>query len=211
MTDIKRREFNQLLGLGAAIPTLLGSAGVKANSAWSLTADVAECCSCEIPCPCNFGRPTELRCDGSRLIQIREGHAGDQNLAGISFIATFEMREWAKLYVDETLSDEQMAAFESIMPLAFKGFQKLRKSMQRVPLLVKRTADTVSFDSPASQVEMKLLKGLDGKPIKISGLPSPVFFDYTQYESVVHMHQGEERQWSHSGTNGFTSRMVVSA
>ena len=82
--------------------------------------------------------------------------------------------------------------------------------MQRVPLTVNRTAETVSFNSPSSQVEMKLLKGLDGKAIKITGLPSPVFFDYTQYESVVHKHTGGEREWSHSGTNGFTSRMVVS-
>ena len=210
MTDMKRRDFNQLLGLTAAIPAVLGASSVNAANAWSLSADVAECCSCEIPCPCNFGRPTELRCDGSRLIQIREGHAGKQDLAGVSFIATFEMREWAKLYVDETLSDKQMAAFESIMPLAFKGFQKLRKTMERVPLNINRTAETVSFHSPASQVEMKLLKGLDGKAIKISGLPSPVFFDYTQYESVVHKHQGKDREWSHSGTNGFTSKMVVS-
>ena len=210
MTDMKRRDFNQLLGITAAAPALFSASSVKAASAWSLTADVAECCSCEIPCPCNFGRLTDLRCDGSRLIQIRDGYAGKQDLAGISFIATFEMREWAKLYVDETLSDKQMTAFESIMPLAFTGFQKLRKSMERVPLKINRTADTVSFHSPASQVEMKLLKGLDGKAIKISGLPSPVFFNYTQYESVVHKHQGNDREWSHSGTNGFTSRMVVS-
>ncbi|MEM7468954.1 MAG: DUF1326 domain-containing protein [Pseudomonadota bacterium] len=209
MEKIKRRDYNKLLVLLSAAPAVAGVSKVHATNAWSLTADVAECCSCEIPCPCNFGRPTDLRCDGSRLIQIRDGHLGSADLAGISFVATFEMREWSKLYVDETLNDKQMVAFEQIMPLAFTGFHKLKKIMDRVPLSVNRKAETVSFETPASQVEMKLLKGMDGKAIKISGLPSPVFYDYTQYESVVHIHNGEERQWSHSGTNGFTSTMVV--
>ncbi|MEM7466628.1 MAG: DUF1326 domain-containing protein, partial [Pseudomonadota bacterium] len=115
MEKIKRRDFNQLLGLFAAAPAVAGVSKVHATNAWSLTADVAECCSCEIPCPCNFGRPTDLRCDGSRLIQIRDGHIGSADLAGISFVATFEMREWSKLYVDETLNDKQMVAFEQIM------------------------------------------------------------------------------------------------
>ncbi|MGR8947973.1 MAG: DUF1326 domain-containing protein [Gammaproteobacteria bacterium] len=210
MSNMKRRDFNHFLGLAAAASTVLGASTASAGGAWSFTADIAECCSCEIPCPCNFGRPTKLRCDGSRLIQIRDGHAGKQDLAGISFVATFEMREWAKIYVDETLNEKQMAALESIMPLAFKGFHKLKKSMITVPLTVSRSAETVSFETPEIEVKMKLLKGMDGKAIKISGLPSPAFYDYTQYESVAHRHKGGDREWSHSGTNGFTSRMVVS-
>ena len=82
--------------------------------------------------------------------------------------------------------------------------------MITVPLTVSRSAETVSFETPEIEVKMKLLKGMDGKAIKISGLPSPAFYDYTQYESVAHHHKGGDREWSHSGTNGFTSRMVVS-
>jgi hypothetical protein len=209
---MKRRQFN--LGVGAAIaaPAVLNTAAAAAAApSWSLTADVAESCSCEIPCPCNFGRPTELRCDGSRLIQITEGSVGGADLAGISFIATFEMRKWTRIYVDESLSEAQMQAFDKIFPIAFKGFHKLMRSMERVPLTVERTAETVRFSVPASTVEIKLLKGIDGKSITIDGLPSPAFFNYKQYESVVHTHKSEDAEFSHSGTNGFTSKMIVSA
>lgn len=208
---MKRREFNLAMGAAAAAPAVLSSAAaVAAARTWSLTAHVAESCSCEIPCPCNFGRPTELRCDGSRLIQITEGSMGGADLAGISFVATFEMGKWTRIYVDESLNEEQMQAFDKMFPVAFKGFHKLMRTMERVPLSVERTAETVRFSVPASTVEIKLLKGIDGKSITIDGLPSPVFFNYTQYESVVHTHKSESAEFSHSGTNGFTSKMIAS-
>ena len=42
---------------------------------WAVHADVAESCNCDITCPCNLGsRHTHDYCEGSRLIEIREGH-----------------------------------------------------------------------------------------------------------------------------------------
>ncbi len=209
---MKRRNFNRLLSAAAFAPALLGkSRKALAAGEWSLTADVAECCSCEIPCPCNFGRPTTLRCDGNRLIEIREGHVEDLDLAGVRFLVAFEMGQWTRLYVDDELSDSQNAAFDAILPLAFAGFQRGARSIERVPLSVSRSADLVRFAAPQSEVEMRPLRGLDGELIRIDGLPSNAFFGYVQYESVRHVHTGPERQWSHSGTNGFTSQMIASS
>ena len=208
---MKRREFNNVLGAVAIAPAILGNArDAEAAANWSLAANVAECCSCEIPCPCNFGRPTELRCDGNRLIEIYEGRVGDEDLAGIRFVVSFEMGKWTRIYVDESLGAAQSKAFDAILPLAFGGFLRLSRSVERVPLTVDRTNDLIRFSTPASEVQMKPLVGLDGGRITISGLPSNVFHDYVQYESVKHTHKGEGREWSYSGTNGFTSRMVAS-
>jgi len=208
---MKRRDFNTVLGAVAIAPAIMGSArDAQAASEWSLVANIAECCSCEIPCPCNFGRPTELRCDGNRLIEITEGQVDGAELAGIRFLATFEMGKWTRIYVDERLDDAQSKAFDAIMPLAFGGFLRLSRSVERVPLNVTRTNELITFSTPASEVEMKPLAGLNGRRITISGLPSNVFHDYVQYESVSHTHKGQDRDWSHSGTNGFTSRMVAS-
>lgn len=206
---MNRRDFN--FGIGAAMlgATLAQGARAGGTTPWSVVADVAECCSCAIPCPCNFGRPTDKRCEGNRLIQIREGFVGDAGLAGTDFLVTFEMGEWARIYVSDALADAQHAAFERILPLAFSGFHKLLRSTERVRLEVTRDADAVKFSTPASRVEMTRLAGLDGQPIRISGLPSPVFHDYVQYESVVHTHRSDGADWSHSGTNGFTSRMIA--
>lgn len=202
---MKRRDFNYVIGAAALAPSVLAAAPT-----WSLVANVAECCSCEIPCPCNFGRPTKLRCDGNRLIEIVEGHVDGAALAGIRFLVTFEMGKWTRIYVDDSLDEMQTETLDTIMPLAFGGFVRQSQSIVRVPLMVERTTDRIVFSTPASEVEMKPLVGLDGSRIKVSGLPSNVFHDYVQYESVKHTHVGPDREWSHSGTNGFTSRMLAS-
>lgn len=208
---MNRREFNMIIGAAAVAPAGLTAAdAARAAPAWSLEANIAECCSCEIPCPCNFGRPTSLPCDGNRLIEIYEGNVDGSDLAGIRFLVTFEMGKWSRIYVDETLSDSQADAFDAILPLAFGGFARLSRSIERAPLTVLRDGDLIRFSTPASEVEMKPLPGLDGSPISISGLPSNAFHDYIQYESVRHAHKGPDREWSHSGTNGFVSRMIAS-
>jgi hypothetical protein len=206
---MNRRKFNVLLGAAAITPAGLTRADEPVTG-WSLAANLAECCSCEIPCPCNFGRPTDQRCDGNRLIEIDEGHVGGDDLAGIRFLVTFEMGQWTRIYIDDSLDDVQMARLDRILPLAFGGFVRLSRTVETVPMTVERNAELIRISTPESEVEMKPLVGLDGGPISISGLPSNTFHDYIQYESVRHIHNGPDRQWSHSGTNGFTSRMLAS-
>jgi hypothetical protein len=209
---MNRREFSKAISAAAiASATLTAADNVAAAPAWSLSANIAECCSCEIPCPCNFGRPTSLRCDGNRLIEIYAGNVDGAGLAGVRFLVTFEMGKWSRIYVDESLSDSQMEAFDAILPLAFGFFSRQARSVERVPMTVVRTKELIRFSTPASAVEMKPLVGLDGGTISISGLPSNAFHDYVQYESVKHVHNGPDRDWSHSGTNGFVSRMLASS
>jgi hypothetical protein len=120
------------------------------------------------------------------------------------------MGQWTRLYIDESLSDAQMQASDAIMSRAFAGFRRLARSEERVPMTVERSGGVVAFSTPASEVSMKPLVGLDGEPIRISGLPSNAFYDYVQYESVRHVHRGSDREWAYSGTNGFVSRMIAS-
>ena len=207
---MRRREFNKILGAAAVAPVWVTPVA-GATPDWSLAANIAECCSCAIPCPCNFGRPTSLRCDGNRLVEIYEGHIEGVKLAGIRFLVTFEMGKWSRIYIDESLDDAQMDATDAILPLAFSYFVGLARSVERVPMTVKRSNNLIKYSTPLSKVEMKPLVGLDGSPIKISGLPSNAFHDYVQYESVKHAHEGPDRQWSHSGSNGFVSRMFASS
>lgn len=209
---MKRRSFNTSLLTALTVPALGGihTLASAQTPRWSLVADLAECCSCEIPCSCNFGRPTELRCDGNRLIQIREGQFEGENLAGINFLVTFLMGNWTRIHIDESMSSAQYAAFEKMFPVAFAGFDRLARNKARVPLSISRTDSTISFSVPESRVEMKLMAGLDDSPIMINGLPNPAYHDYVQYESVVHRHESTDSSWSYEGTNGFTSVMRAS-
>ena len=206
---MKRRDFAKYLT--AAVPALTSvPTSLLAADSWSLTADLTESCSCAIPCPCNFGLPTDKKCEGSRLIEIVSGQINEIDLAGIKFVATFEMRKWAKIYVDDSMSDAQNEAFEAILPVAFGGFKKLaKKDVTRVPLTIERSANKIRFSVPESAVEIEKFKGLNGASVNISGLPKPSMRDYVQYESLVHKHKSNTSNWSHVKTNGFTSRMIV--
>ena len=174
---------------------------------WHITATVAESCSCTISCPCNFGgNPNRNPCEGNRLIAIKSGHYEDVDLAGVSFLVTFTMREWSKIYVSDKVSDQQMAAVEALLPIAFAGFHRGMLSFTKAPITMEATESRVKFSGPESSVEMEVLKGFNGKTVKVLNLPSAVFQDYTQFKSASHTHTSATHSWSHKGTNGFTSK-----
>ena len=175
---------------------------------WHITATVAESCSCAVSCSCNFGgNPNRMPCEGNRLISIAKGHFGDVDLAGVAFLVTFEMRSWSKIYVSDKVSDKQNAAVEALLPIAFAGFRNGMLSLQKAPITMEITDTRVRFSGPESSVDMEVMKGFGGKPVKIMNLPNPAYQDYTQFKSVTHKHESQGHSWSHSGTNGFTSTM----
>jgi hypothetical protein len=177
---------------------------------WHITATVAESCSCAVSCSCNFGgNPNRMPCEGNRLISITKGHYNDVDLAGVAFLVTFEMRNWSKVYVSDKVSARQNAAVEALLPIAFAGFRNGMLSLQKAPITMEITDTRVRFSGPESSVDMEVMKGLGGKPVKILNLPNPAYQDYTQFKSVSHQHSSQGHSWSHSGTNGFTSNMDV--
>jgi hypothetical protein len=177
---------------------------------WHITATVAESCSCSVSCPCNFGGdPNRNPCEGNRLIAIRTGHYEDVDLGGVSFLVTFTMRSWSKIYVSDNVSDRQMAAVESLLPIAFAGFHKGMLSFTKAPITMEITEKRVTFSGPESSVDMEYMRGFDGKPVKILNLPNPAYQDYTQFKSVTHEHHSTQNSFKYTGTNGFTSTMDV--
>ena len=177
---------------------------------WHVTATVAESCSCTVSCPCNFGgEPTKNPCEGNRLIAIRSGHYEEVDLAGVSFLVTFTMRSWSKIYVSDKVTDRQMAAVEALLPIAFAGFHRGMLSFTKAPITMDITEKRVWFSGPESSVDMEVLSGFGGKPVKVMNLPSPAFQDYTQYKSVSHKHASDRATFSYAGTNGFTSTMEL--
>jgi hypothetical protein len=73
------------------------------------------------------------------------------------------------------------------------------------------TESRVKFSGPESSVEMEVLRGFGGKPVKVLNLPSAAFRDYTQYKSISHRHASDKTTFSYSGTNGFTSTMEAAS
>ena len=97
-----RRTFLRALGGTMAVPVLdrmiPGALAQTAVHDWHVTATVAESCSCDVSCPCNFGSsPTRMPCTGNRLIALKSAHLGKVDLSGVAFLITFAMRGWSKI------------------------------------------------------------------------------------------------------------------
>ena len=194
------------LALITVLILALESPSAARQPSWHITATVAESCSCTISCPCNFGgEPSHMPCEGNRMISIDQGHYDTVDLAGIQLLVTFNMRNWSKIYVSDKVSDRQMKAVEALLPLAFAGFHRGMLSFTKAPITMEATESRVTFSGPESSVAMEVLKGFNGKAVKVLNLPSAVFQDYTQFKSVAHTHTSATHSWSHKGTNGFTS------
>src|SRR4029450_5180081 len=174
----------------AALALVLLTVPSRAQTpSWQLSATVAESCSCVVGGPGNFGgEPNRMAGEGNRIISIEKGHYGDVDLAGVQFLVTFNMRTWSKIYVSDKVSERQMAAVEALLPLAFAAFHKGMLSFTKAPVTMEVSDTHVKFSGPESSVDMEIMRGFNGRTVKVLNLPSVAFQDYTQYRSVTHRH-----------------------
>ena len=164
-------------------------------------------------CPCLFGSPsTHGYCEGNNLIEIKEGHFGDERLDGISVVTAFSLGKWLKIYVSENATDEQAKAAVELLKLEqtfgfiYAGASKIL-SQEKAPVSIEKTSTKIKFSVPASMVEIEMMKGWEGEPIKIQNLAVPFMRDYTQYKSITVSHKSEDEEFKHSGTNGLTAKI----
>lgn len=119
-----------------------------------------------------------------------------------------------KYYVSENATDEQVKAAQQLIQAVFaEGLPPDVKvlSSEKVPVSVERTETTVKFSVPASTVEIEMVEARDGKPIKIQNLPGAWAVDYTQYKSITNRHFSKDKEFSYSGTNGYTAKWDISS
>jgi len=199
--------------LAVVVSSAVGVVALQAHQApaskagWQISATLLEACSCTVSCPCNFGgKPSHDPCQGNRMITINKGHVGDVDLGGVSFMISWDLTSWSKIYISDTATDAQEKALVStVLPAAWGQFRRGDVPVMKAPLTIQATEERVRFSSPESSVDMEVMKGAGQKPVKILNLPNPYFQDYTQYRSVVHQHTEGARSFSHTGTNGLTS------
>ncbi len=173
---------------------------------WSVKGNYIESCSCNPACPCIFGSsPTLGHCDASGLLEIKEGHYGDVSLDGISVLQTGRLGKWIKYYLSENATDEQINVVAPLMK-ALYGFGDMEVlAIEKAPITVERSDTKVKFAGPVSTVEIEMMKGKDGKPVKIQNLAAPYLTEVTLYKSITNSHKSEDREFSYSGTNGLTT------
>jgi hypothetical protein len=193
------------------VATMVTSAS---SQEWAIKADFTDSCSCKPACPCVFGSPPTLgHCNDVGLIEITQGHYGDVSLDGISLVFTSRFGEWVKFSVSKDATDEQVkAAVELMAAIGFRPPSAKVLSTEKVTISIERTADKIKFSVPSTTVEIEMMRGLNGKPIKIQNtsaqnVPLPLLIDHTQYKSITLSHDSKDKKFSYSGTNGLTARL----
>ena len=202
------QTFVILLWSAVALASVPHPAAPQATAPeWRISATLAESCSCLVACPCNFGgKPNPGPCQGNRLLTIKHGHVGDVDLSGVSFLITWDLGKWAKVYESDKMTDAQKTAIETVIfPVAVAGFGRGEFSVMKAPITMEMTDSRVRFSTPESSVDMEVMKGFGGQPVRVFNLPNPAYQNYTQYRSVVHRHTDGDHSFSHTDTNGFTA------
>ena len=100
--------------------------------AWWMKGDWFDVCSCDLPCPCEFGQnPTNNHCEGVLTHHIREGVYGDVRLDDLSLIvlAQFDGNIWKGeaavdygIFIDERADERQREALLSVFSGQAGGF-----------------------------------------------------------------------------------------
>lgn len=192
--------------------------GSPPSASWAVEARYTDSCSCQPTCPCFFGSPPTLgHCEGITLVEIESGHYGDVRLDGVEVLAVYRGGDWIKFYVTDDADEAQTEAALKLLP-TFEGFFAIENVLEvkNVAISVERSAETMKISVPNTTAEIEIMKGKNGKPIKIENLPTPAFpappfLDHTQYRSVILKHEAEDKQFEYSGTNAFTARIEAAA
>ena len=90
---------------------------------WRVSGEEVACCNCDWGCPCQFNAPpTTGHCEALIAYEIRDGHYGDTDLAGVRFAGVYywpgridEGEGIRQIIVDEGVSDEQRAAVDALV------------------------------------------------------------------------------------------------
>jgi hypothetical protein len=99
---------------------------------WHITGDWFDNCSCAVACPCTFAQaPDNGFCESVLFWHIRQGHYGDINLDGLSFlrVGRWEGDLWAGkakgaagLFIDERADERQAEVLPRIIGGQVGGF-----------------------------------------------------------------------------------------
>lgn len=196
----------------------------EANKTWAVDGVMTSACQCAVFCSCEFNeKPTFGHCDDSELIQITKGHYGNVKLDGQRIVVISQSPEgerlvdtvgklnFARFYVDESVSDAQAEALAAIARKIFGTFvdgasrisanEKIHRT--RIDVMVAHDHRAVKIPG-VLDLRIEPLKGGDGKtPMTVAnhsfstiGLGDPEV-----WRSKTYKFTGDTTAWDYSGRN----------
>jgi hypothetical protein len=150
------------------------------------------------------------------LVEIKEGHYGEVDLAGVTVLAVYNSGKWIKFFVSENATKEQTDAVVEFLPVAEGFFKAPVRDVRNLPISVTRTKDKVKIATEGTLIELEQIRNAEGGPIKVLGLPAHGFpglpyLNHNQYKTIALIHDSEKEKFNFSGTNGYTARIDASS
>jgi hypothetical protein len=142
--------------------------------AWNLSGEFVETCSCNMLCPCWYGK-AELMvmdqgwCGTSILVRVREGDYEGTNLSGQSAVVglffpgptLFDGNGTGRIYIDDRATADQQGALEKILQGQSGGGMEVPASLLSNWLPTKRSKITVD----AQNGKIQAIIGGDGEMV----------------------------------------------
>jgi len=131
-----------VLLLANACTTATG--GSTEGAGWAIKGTWTDSCCCKVTCPCLAGeKPTEGFCQGASLLEVASGHNGDVNLDGTTAIVAYHVRDWTRVYVDDSATDAQVEALAEVIPKVLPFVSKGKvESVEKTSVTVERGEDS---------------------------------------------------------------------
>ena len=195
----------------------IGATSDTKKTAWKLTGQLEEACTCSSACPCWFGsKPTKMMCGGSQFIFISKGNYGDVKLDGLSVGAISQSPEGKSMmesfgkwnfnyyYIDEKATPEQREGLKAIATTVIAGGASPKTEIRYVPIVRKIDGKEHSISvGKYGSFSGHLVEGGLGGSVKITNPPGadPLHHEYLQGESTKFSYNDAEQDWSFGGSN----------
>ncbi len=196
------------------LPVLISIGNLNAQS-WSIEAQYAESCSCNVPCPCLLGLdPTYGYCRGNSVVSIIHGHYDSVSVDGLKIMFTFDLGNWTKIYVDERATKAQEDAILNILhepgTVSFFFDGKIL-SVEKAPVTIESSDTTFTYFVPKSFASLRYLVGKNGKPISFQNLKGNFDADNKLCQSIDNYHKGDSTAFDYVGRHGMVSHFIASS
>ena len=155
------------------------------KSGWQVQGTYNEACAAEGHCPYYFGRDVEGGCRYYMVFRIEEGKVNGVDLAGITVIYNGDIlypkfEDFVKngseggIYVSDNATEEQRNVLDTLATTNIGAlFMKTVFGVKYVKIEIEETNGTLHVKMPFGEMKQYLLKGLDGRPIRIENVPNP--------------------------------------
>ncbi len=165
-------------------------------SSWEIAGELAEACTCKVPCTCQFGQgPTPgPGCRSLITLSIEKGHRGDVKLDATKIALVFGDKGIV-FYVDSAAPAPQRAALRAVAESMAAASKWKSVSYREAPIMQTITpTETRVAVGEAGSFDAEMLLGLDDK--------TPVVVENQGDVNVARLEKGKTRSLKYSDAAG---------